>query len=975
MTLTKTPYRLAVTTYRQSKISDRFQLLITKKEVECDYVGVDATALVATGLRLAKNVTSEQRRHKEVARHVSQSLQQLLKKVRCKKSLLIAMDGAETLLKAEHTRGSSVTRKIESRLMRLPGTPLMQAVEERLVRMMPDRQILPSEVVFSGTCVQGCVEQKMSAWALDLASRDSFSGSTDSLCLIGASELYLNVMALSPFYNVMSVVQNNADLRQMRLQDILEWLDLDKRAKEGESVTIAKMRTDILFLFILANGASVTELHPIPSLGFSELVDRYLKNFMETTSNTETTEGGGKGKGREGSVSLHSGTVKEGLFLFEDYPGNTLRLNIPLLSRIIQLVARKEVPPRVDAASEAYLEQALQTHALLCLGEAPEYNYLPSMPTTQVGSPVAGVIPFAAHLAALCSSSPHRIARRTPPRVRQSSSTTCIKEEEKEEKGKKEKGEKEEGLRNETFELAEGGKVELVKSKTKEMQTGIIQPLTAAEYTILCQSLPASVETLIQHYVGVAPKSDVGKMITSSDTTGAHRVIREVLSYANPLKPHKCLCLSPSYCWLQNEKTQLWRFEYVDIGVRSHEMEIRRHLNAVKGVTLEVNMSRDGPSYFSTSTSSWEPIKDFPCGAERSSDDDNNNKQKETSSSSTTKGGKDTEDLTGSIKTEDDTKKDTKKIETLDKIKDNESSESKSTSSQISKTNTTDQNLSSKQSTLKLLTWNVMFDRYSGKPTPLGMPGIDWCSPKRYPILAKIIQQEDADVVGMQEVEPVFWNFLSKQSWVRENYFFSCGYASPAITPWGVLMLVHRRRLSIQNITYLNVPAWTNHVSLMPVVTLQMPHGSVNVAAAHLLAPYTKSHETARTSQDGALRHHMMKTLSGDVITMGDFNDWPTSEFHMPTESQYVDCWPLLHPGDAGKTMDETNTFCKLKVEEMFFGRSDKVFLRSRRLVPVEAHLVGTRSVNDENGNQEAPAYLFPSDHYGVSMTFKLKQR
>ncbi|KAH9598631.1 Endonuclease/exonuclease/phosphatase [Trypanosoma melophagium] len=952
MTLTKTPYRLAVTTYRQSKINDRFQLLITKKEVDCDYVGVDATALVATGLRLAKNVTSEQRRHKEVARHVSQSLQQLLKKVRCKKSLLIAMDGAETLMKAEHTRSSSVTRKIESRLMRLPGTPLMQAVEERLVRMMPDRQILPSEVVFSGTCVQGCVEQKMSAWALDLASRDSFSGSTDSLCLIGASELYLNVMALSPFYNVMSVVQNNADLRQMRLQDILEWLDLDKKAKEGESVTIAKMRTDILFLFILANGASVTELHPIPTLGFSELVDRYLKNFMETTSDITSTEVGGGG-----GVSPQTGTPKEELFLFEDMPGNTLRLNIPLLCRIIQLVARKEVPPRVDIASEAYLEIALQTHAMLCLGEAPEFNYLPSMQTTQAGSSVLGIIPFAAHLAAMSSTEPHRTARRTPPRVKQL--TTSTNEKEKEEK--------------ETFTLSES-KAELGISKRKVI-SGEVQPLTAAEYTILCQSLPASVETLIQHYVGVAPKPEVGKMITSSDTTGAHQMIREVLSYANPLKPHKCLCLSPSYCWLQNEKTQLWRFEYVDIGIKSHQMETRRHLNAVKGVTLEVNMSRDGPSYFVTSTSSWEPIINFPCGAE---EEKHESKQKETSTF-IEEGVKDTEESSKSIKAEDDTKKKDKEkttVETVYKTKDKESSESHSTESQTIKTKTmTDKNVSSKQSTLKLLTWNVMFDRYSGKPTPLGMPGIDWCSPKRYPVLAKIIQQEDADVVGMQEVEPVFWNFLSKQSWVRENYFFSCGYASPAITPWGVLMLVHRRRLSVQNITYLNVPAWTNHVSLMPVVTLEMPHGSVHVAAAHLLAPYTKSHETARTSQDGALRHHMTKTLSGDVVTMGDFNDWPTSEFHMPSESQYVDCWPLLHPGNPGKTMDETNTFCKLKVEEMFFGRSDKVFLRSRRLVPVEAHLVGTKSVNDENGNNEAPAYLFPSDHYGVSMTFKLKQR
>lgn len=892
MALAQSCRHFAATTYRQSKITDRFQLLITKKEIECDYVAVDATALVATGLRLAKNVTTEQRRHKEVARHVVQSIQQLLKKVRCKKSLLIAMDGAENLLKADRTRGSSLTRKVESRLMRLPGTPLMQAVEERIVRMMPERQILPGEVVFAGTCVQGCVEQKMSAWALDLASRDTFNGSSDSLNLIGASELYLNVLALSPFYNVSSVVQNNADLRHIRLQDILEWLELDKKAKEGESVTIAKMRTDILFLFIIANGASATELNPIPAVGFHEIVDRYMKVLAENGATPPSQ-----------SATASAPTASANLpaappFLFEDSPGNTLQLNLRMLCRIMQLVARKEAPARVDGLSEAYLEHALQTHAMLCTGQAPQCTYLPAAGTGQLGSTAPSAVQLAGHLAALCVSTAQRNARCTSL---QPSLVTP------------EKGSCEE----------DSPATKLPPTPPTSAAAPVEdKPLTAAEYTILCQSLPAAVEGLIHQYVGVAPKPDVGKMITTATTEEAYRLVREVLSYANPLRPHKCLCLSPSYCWLQNEKTQLWRFEYVDIGVKSHELGTRRQLNAMKGVTLEVNMSRDGPSHFDPLSGTWEPIANFPCGAECEYD---KHTEEYTSSPSAPQTAKEVE--AGPVK-----------------------------------------------ASLKLLTWNVMFDRYSGKPTPLGMPGIDWCSPKRYPVIAKIIEEEDADVVGMQEVEPVFWEFLSKRPLIRQRYYFSCGHMSPAIAPWGVLMLIHRRRLPVQSINYLNVPAWTNHVSLMPVVGLKMVHGTVHIAAAHLLAPYTKSHENARTSQDTALRHHMTKTLGGgDVVTMGDFNDWPTNEFIMPHESQYVDCWPVLHPNDPGKTMDETNTFCKLKVEEMFFGRSDKVFLRSRRLVPVEAHLVGTRSVNDENNNADAPAYLFPSDHYGVSITFSLK--
>eukprot|EP00388_Colpodella_angusta_P001904 GDKJ01005925.1.p1 GENE.GDKJ01005925.1~~GDKJ01005925.1.p1 ORF type:complete len:181 (-),score=15.00 GDKJ01005925.1:40-504(-) len=149
-----------------------------------------------------------------------------------------------------------------------------------------------------------------------------------------------------------------------------------------------------------------------------------------------------------------------------------------------------------------------------------------------------------------------------------------------------------------------------------------------------------------------------------------------------------------------------------------------------------------------------------------------------------------------------------------------------------------------------------------------------------------------------------------------------------------------------------------------------MAHGPVNVAAMHLLAPYTKGHENARIGQDNALKQRMLKTIAGDCITMGDFNDWPTNEFSMEPNSNYTDAWTHLYPKDLGKTMDETNTFAKLKIEELFFGRADKVFYRSKKLRPTVATLVGMKSVNTENANSDAPAYLFPSDHYGIHIKF-----
>jgi endonuclease/exonuclease/phosphatase family metal-dependent hydrolase len=274
---------------------------------------------------------------------------------------------------------------------------------------------------------------------------------------------------------------------------------------------------------------------------------------------------------------------------------------------------------------------------------------------------------------------------------------------------------------------------------------------------------------------------------------------------------------------------------------------------------------------------------------------------------------------------------------------------------------------------LRLVTWNVMFDRYSGQPTPLGMPGIDWCSPQRYPVLCKVLAETDGDVIALQEVEPPFWEALSKQDWVRRNYVLSCGPSGSAINPWGVLVLIHKHRVQVANVTHLNVAGWSGHVALMPVVTVtNLPHGRpMHIVAVHLLAPFTRAQENARTTQDAALRQHLMKghLSHGDCVCLGDFNDWPANEFTMPPETRFEDFWTRLHPDDPGKTMDDTNTFCKLKIEEVFFGRSDKIFVRGGgQWVPKRATLIGRRSVNEECGNNHAPAYLFPSDHYGVEM-------
>lgn len=815
--------------YRTQKITERMQLLVTKKEVQYDHIAVDCTMAIGPALRMCAKERVEARRHKEVAKHVVSNIAHVLRLFRPKKTLALFMDGSEPIWKAKKNRTGLVTRKLETRLLRLPATPLISVIEEKVVGILPSKNFFPPEIVFSGPGTPGPVEQKVSAWALDLAQRAT-TKPTDSLALFGSAELYMNALALTPFTNVSSVVLSNKDFKQLSLVDMLDWLGIDEGLRAGGNVVVSKVRTDVAFLMVLCFGLGATEAAPLIGASFSVVMDKYLPR------------------------------AATGQFLFEEN-GNELRLKVDELAIVLSACVRRPVVDREDARVMEFLDVALQSHALLCAGDVPNPHLAPAESLTQASYPpgcdvalVVGALRCAAN-----------------------------------------------------------------KGRTLTASQSDLPPLSAGEFTVLSHSVGTSVEALLSQLVGHPPKPEICRTIASTtDVALALGKARDVLAYAHPEKPPRSLCLAPSLCWRQDEKTKWWKCWYVDVGALNKQETTRARRNAdAAGGALVFAQGQDGAVTFDGEK--WTPVVRYPLEA--------------VAATSATAAPTTTPPVAAAFALAPP----------------------------------------AAPKALRVTTWNVMFDRYSGKPTPLGMPGIDWCSPQRYPVICRVLEQQQADVIGLQEVETPFWEALAVCPWVRANYVLSCPRSGTAINPWGVLMLVHRR-LKVTNLTQINVPAYANHFSLMPVVTVLLAHGPVNFCSMHLLAPFTKNNVTVRSAQDDVLRQKLAKNVTGDCVVMGDFNDWPTSEFTMPTESGFRDCWPIVCPGDPGKTMDETNVFAKLKIEEDFFGRSDKLFLRSKMLHPRSARMIGTRSVNDENGNLNAPAYLFPSDHYGITMDFAVSK-
>ncbi|KAG5501841.1 hypothetical protein JKF63_04111 [Porcisia hertigi] len=997
------------------RLADVYHLLITKKPVEYDYVAIDVNSFVGGAMRITKSLSPEQRRHKEASRHVLNSIMQILRRVVCRHSLLLAFDGPDTLAKAYRLRTTLSTRRLDAQTQRLPGGLLMRAVEDRIVKALPlGRGLIPGEVVVSGVNVEGPAERKVTAWALDLACRDGARHTTKSICFIGAGELWMNILALTPYFRGTSILHGSSDLRHVKLNDTLEWLDFGEDILTADTRIVTAARTDALLLYLLCHGCSATELSPVSGSNLGVLMSAY------------------HARRREAAAASDAATGAPNFQLVREQPGGRLELDMQAL--YLLFVAEKDTPAAIqsmavrvapvvsgdpcatplpvfsdfsrtlgglaskvsvpdanvaDVVYASYLSHLLNSHHLFCHGEILGRSRVPAYIEAEVrmGSHVrSGAADVRASVVNVgdwsrfllrCLERGGRYAlgsdagvelryttsNCTPPDATDASAPPSAASA---------------GTKPANADLRSDSAAGPLGAVAPDRPPyypfwSPAQPLTAAEYSILSTPNTGLLDPLLLDYVpGASPalRSELPRTLTSAqaDLQELRSSLQHFFAHAAADRPHPSLCLAPSYHWSQAEKSKTWSMRYVDLGVVAKRRGIRHARGLLAGIGMEQQESNEGVVVFDTELQAWS--SQFRSSALLTSPEQLHAQQEHVR-------------VCG------------------------ESSSSSLAAVTVASTDATE------APTLKVLTWNVMFDRYSNQPTPLGMPGIDWCSAQRYPVLAKLIDAENADVVGMQEVERPFAEYLAAQPWCRERYIMSCSPQSPILDPWGVLLLVRRGgRWPLQQLKHLNVPAWSGHVSLMPVATLDLSTATaaaqsdvgltktdssarregkskhavfprvVNVCSVHLLAPFVKANEVARTGQDQALRHALTRQLHGDTLVMGDFNDWPSNEFLMPPETRYVECWPIIHPNDYGKTMDESNTFCKLKIEEIFFGRSDKLFLRTGTatlsshthgvLKPVEAHLVGTRSVNVENGNQEAPAYLFPSDHYGVSMQFQV---
>ncbi|HSA49939.1 MAG TPA: poly(A) polymerase [Yinghuangia sp.] len=263
------------------------------------------------------------------------------------------------------------------------------------------------------------------------------------------------------------------------------------------------------------------------------------------------------------------------------------------------------------------------------------------------------------------------------------------------------------------------------------------------------------------------------------------------------------------------------------------------------------------------------------------------------------------------------------------------------------------------QSSLRVLTWNTLWDRYDSDR-------IDTAS--RRPLLLTALAEAEADVIALQEVEPALLALLLQADWVRADYTLHTDPASDDIDEAGLVLL---SRLPVREAA---VHAFGPHKAVV-AATVRTSDGPLVVAATHLTSDHAEDGPARRDAELVELAEGLAG-VDGNLVLVGDFNVGDAAEAGPEITLGLRDAWTDVHgPHDRTPTFDPNNN--PLAAVSSLSGRVsrlDRILLRTGGA----ATATGVDAAEPRptaavlRGNEPGPGGLFISDHYGVQVDFAL---
>ncbi|MFI9551085.1 poly(A) polymerase [Nonomuraea endophytica] len=238
---------------------------------------------------------------------------------------------------------------------------------------------------------------------------------------------------------------------------------------------------------------------------------------------------------------------------------------------------------------------------------------------------------------------------------------------------------------------------------------------------------------------------------------------------------------------------------------------------------------------------------------------------------------------------------------------------------------------------VRVLTWNTLWDRYDSDR-------ID--TARRRALLLRALEEADADVLALQEVEPALVSMLLAAPWVRAAYTLGTDPHGADVDDGGLLLL---SRLPVREAAAHELGP---HKSVAAIV-VDTATGPLVVAVTHLTSDHSADGAGRRRAELARIAEGL-SGLDGDLVLMGDFNDGTDTP---ESALRLRDAWSEAHGADETPTFDPgVNPLAALSSRSGRAARLDRVLLRGRPRV-VSAAL---------RGDTPDPGGLYVSDHYGV---------
>ncbi|WP_330174147.1 RNA repair domain-containing protein [Streptomyces sp. NBC_01498] len=250
--------------------------------------------------------------------------------------------------------------------------------------------------------------------------------------------------------------------------------------------------------------------------------------------------------------------------------------------------------------------------------------------------------------------------------------------------------------------------------------------------------------------------------------------------------------------------------------------------------------------------------------------------------------------------------------------------------------------------TLRVLTWNTLWDRYDSDRVHTAA---------RRPLLLAALEESDADLVALQEVERELLTMLLNAPWVRASYTLGGDPDGRGVDDDGLLLL---SRLRVRE---------AGRHSLGPhkavtALTVETATGPLVVAATHLSSDHSPDGVARRRAELASLAEGL-SGVDAELILLGDLNDGAGGDGGPAAALGLRDAWSEVYGSeDSTPTFDPVaNPLAAVASLSGRAARLDRVLLRGSGAV-TGAVLRGD-TPDDATG-------LHISDHYGVEVNLRV---